>query len=351
MNPDQIFDSLVRNALDFLDHAIHDFDRAPKYSVIHFCAAVEMLLKARLMREHWSLVVSKKENANLHKFIEGDFISVTLDESRSRLRDIVGQVISDEAFKSFSVLSKHRNKMIHFFNAGLEGDTKAKADIVAEQCRAWFYLHRLLRNNWRDHFDTYLAEITKADVAMKAHGKYLGAKFEALKDELAAKVKDGCSPKNCSVCDYRAALPDDIDNHIETLECLVCDHTEIQVTLDCPHCSEDIEVAGEGFAKCPNCGGAIEPKHIANVLTDHQEAHRAIKDGDDRSKTASCGACEGYHTVVFRETFYFCAACFDISESVEDCEWCNEPNTGDMEDSYFNGCSHCDGHSGHIRDD
>jgi hypothetical protein len=351
MNSDQIFDSLIRNALDFLDQAIRDFDRAPKYSVIHFCAAVEMLLKARLMREHWSLVVSKKENANLHKFIRGDFISVTLDESRSRLHDIVGQVISDEAFKSFSDLSKHRNKMIHFFNAGLEGNTKAKADIVAEQCRAWFYLHRLLQKNWRDHFKKYHAEIAKADVAMKAHRKYLGTKFEALKNELAAKAKAGCVPKVCSACGYKAALPDDLDNHIKRLECLVCDHTEIQVTLDCPHCSEEIKIVGDGFAMCPKCGESIEPEQIADALTDHQEAHRAIKDGDDRYDTANCGACEGYHTVVFRETFYFCAACFDISESVEDCGWCNELNTGDMEDSYFNGCSHCDGHSGHIRDD
>jgi hypothetical protein len=351
MNSDQIFDSLVRNALDFLDHAIRDFDRAPKYSVIHFCAAVEMLLKARLMREHWSLVVSKKENANLHKFIGGDFISVTLEESRSRLRDIVGQVVSDEAFKSFSDLSKHRNKMIHFFNAGLEGDTKAKADIVAEQCRAWFYLHRLLRESWREHFLSYSPEITKADAAMKAHRKYLGTKFEALKNELAAKVKDGCTPKSCGACGHIAALPDDLDNRIETLECLVCDHTEFQVTFDCPHCSEEIEVVGEGFAKCPKCGESIKPEQIVDALTDHEDAYCAMKDGDDRHELANCGICEESHTVIYRGNFYFCTACFDRSEDVQNCEWCNEPNTGDMEDSYSSGCSHCDGHWGHIRDD
>ena len=50
----EIFDSLARNAFDFLNRAILDFAESPKYSVIHFCAAVEMLLKARLMCEHWS---------------------------------------------------------------------------------------------------------------------------------------------------------------------------------------------------------------------------------------------------------------------------------------------------------
>ncbi len=351
MNADQIFDSLVRNALDFLDHAIRDFDRAPKYSVIHFCAAVEMLFKARLMREHWSLVISKKENANLQKFISGDFVSVTLDDSRSRLRDIVGQVISDEAFKSFSDLSKHRNKMIHFFNRDVEGDAKAKAGIVAEQCRAWFYLHRLLRENWQDHFENYRTEFAKADVAMKAHRKYLGTKFEALKNELIDKTKDGCLPKGCSACGYEAALPKELDNRVKTLSCLVCDHTEFHVTFDCPHCSVEIEAVGEGFATCSKCGESIEPEHIADALTDHRGTHRSIKDGDSSGDLANCGMCEGYHTVIYRGSFYFCTACFDKSEYVQECAWCNESNTGDMEDSYSSGCSHCDGHLGHTRDD
>ena len=40
----EIFVSLTRNAFDFLERGIAEFDKAPKYSVIHFCASVEMLL-------------------------------------------------------------------------------------------------------------------------------------------------------------------------------------------------------------------------------------------------------------------------------------------------------------------
>ena len=49
MTHHDIFDSLTRNAFDFLERGIAEFDKSPKYSVIHFCAAVEMLLKARLI--------------------------------------------------------------------------------------------------------------------------------------------------------------------------------------------------------------------------------------------------------------------------------------------------------------
>ncbi len=122
MKQHDIFNSLTRNAFDFLERGIDEFDRAPKYSVIQFCAAVEMLLKARLMKEHWSLIVSKPEQANLAKFMAGDFASVTMDEARARIRDIAGEDIADDALNSFRALANHRNKMIHFFHADVDGD-------------------------------------------------------------------------------------------------------------------------------------------------------------------------------------------------------------------------------------
>jgi len=42
---------LVDNALNFLDQAFNELRASPKYSVIHFYAAVELFLKARLLRD------------------------------------------------------------------------------------------------------------------------------------------------------------------------------------------------------------------------------------------------------------------------------------------------------------
>lgn len=345
-----IFDSLTRNAFDFLERGITEFDKAPKYSVIHFCASVEMLLKARLMKEHWSLIVSKPDQANLAKFMAGDFISVTLEEARVRIRDVANEDIGDDAYNSFRALANHRNKMVHFFHHGLDSDEKAKAQIVAEHCRSWFHLHRLL-NRWDHYFHDFGGDIARADRAMKGHRKYLAAKFKALKAELGAAREAGNAPKACSACGFKAAIPDDLDDQIALLRCLVCDHTETQVELDCPHCDEPIVMANEGYATCEHCGESIEPEHLVDALTDHAAAHIGIKDGDDSWEPANCGSCEGYHTVVKRGDYYFCASCFDISDHIEQCGWCNEPNTGDMEHSYSVGCSHCDGKAGWEKDD
>ena len=350
MTHKEIFDSLVRNAFDFLERAINEFDSLPKYSVIHFCAAVEMFLKARLMREHWSLIVSKPEQANYAKFMSGDFISVTMDEARARLRDIASVDIPKEAFDSFRVIAKHRNKMVHFFHADVDRAGKAKQQIVSEQCRSWFYLHRLL-DRWRAHFADFKGDISRTENLMKKHRMYLGAKYKALKPVLEKEKKSGNHPKKCNACSFKAAIPEAIDEEIATFSCMVCDHSEVQVEIDCPHCSRKISIAEEGHGRCRHCKGEINPEHLVDALFDRAAAYRAIKDGDGDFDPANCGECCGYHTVVLRGGVYFCANCFSISDDVEYCQWCNEPTTGSMENTYLSGCEHCEGKAGWEADD
>lgn len=347
MNQNDTFEALARNAFDFLERGIDEFGTAPKYSVIHFCAAVEMLLKARLMKEHWSLVVSKPEQANLAKFMDGDFMSVTMDEARARIRDIAGDDIADDAFNSFRALANHRNKMIHFFHADVDGDDRAKAQIVAEHCRSWFHLHRLL-NRWNTYFGDFGAEIARADRSMKKHRKYLSAKLKELKPTLDASRKAGNKPLICSACGFKAAIPEELSAQIASLRCVVCDHAEIQVEIDCPRCNEAVVIVGEGYAKCAHCGGSIEPEHLVAALTKDVVG---TTDYFDTGLPANCGNCEGHHTVVECADGYFCVNCFDTSDRVEQCDWCNELNTGDMESSHSNGCGQCDGQWGHVKDD
>jgi len=296
------------------------------------------------------LIISKPEQANLTKFMTGDFISVTLEDARARIRDVAGEEIGDDAHASFRALANHRNKMVHFFHHGLENDENAKAQIVAEHCRSWFHLHRLL-SRWKDFFLDFGREIARADRAMKGHRKYLAAKFKALKPELDAARKSGNAPKACSACSFKAGIPDAIDDQIVSLRCLACDHTEIQVEIDCPNCGESVVFANEGYATCMHCGEAIEPEKLLDVLTDHDLAHVAIMDGDDGWEPANCGNCDGHETVVRRGDHYFCAICFEISDRIEECQWCGEYNTGDMENSYLAGCNQCDGKAGWDKDD
>src|SRR5437867_1497094 len=142
-----MFDLLVKNAIDFLERAIAEIEERPKYSIINFFSAVELIFKARLMTEHWSLVIAKPENANLRKFKEGDFQSVNLDQTVARLKNISGENFTDHELRTFETLRKHRNKLVHFFHpASVENPDAVTLEVaVVELCRGWWFLHRLLK--------------------------------------------------------------------------------------------------------------------------------------------------------------------------------------------------------------
>ena len=106
---------LIENAFDFLEEAIKKIEKKPKYAVIHFQAAVELFIKARLMDEHWSLVIAPRTEPDWDRFLVGDFRSVSLRDAATRLKKVVGRGLTTEEYDAFDAVTTHRNKMVHFF--------------------------------------------------------------------------------------------------------------------------------------------------------------------------------------------------------------------------------------------
>ncbi len=194
ITPIVLLERLVENALDFLTRAISEFQGAPKYSIIHFSAAVEQFLKARLMAEHWSLVVSNRQEADWGKFTGGDFQSVTIYEAVSKLEKVARSGLSKEAYSAFDTIAKHRNRAIHFFHTA-HTNTQAQKElqkIAKEQLRAWFYLHRLLQNQWSNVFDPWLAQINSIEEQLKSYREFLSLVFEEVMPKIK-ECKNACS--------------------------------------------------------------------------------------------------------------------------------------------------------------
>ncbi|MGV9693776.1 hypothetical protein ACWDUX_32290 [Streptomyces sp. NPDC003444] len=112
----------VRNGMDYLLSTVTYLtqgqqppgDRDLKYAVLHLHAATEVLLKARLVREHWSLVFSDIRQVTESKFHEGDFVSVTVEATMDRLRDIVGLDIGEANRIAIKKLTRTRNALTHY---------------------------------------------------------------------------------------------------------------------------------------------------------------------------------------------------------------------------------------------
>ena len=205
-----MFGHLVSNALDFLTQSISEIEQKPKYSVIHFHAAIELFLKARLVAEHWSLVVSPKKEADWKDFISGKFVSVTLEEAAKRLDKVVQSGLSEKQLKSFRAVTKHRNKMVHFYHDAetTEAGEQRIRSIVKEQLTAWYFLHDLLTSQWVKIFGEWKDQIAILDTKVRKHHEFLKVVFDMLKPQIVADKKDGYEFKECLSCGFES------DKHI-----------------------------------------------------------------------------------------------------------------------------------------
>ena len=60
--PDKAFHRLTLNAMSFLRLATSDYANRANQMAIRVYTAIELILKARLLHEHWSLMVSQRPN-------------------------------------------------------------------------------------------------------------------------------------------------------------------------------------------------------------------------------------------------------------------------------------------------
>ena len=344
MKSADLFESLVQNGLDFLKSAIADFQKKPKYSVINFYSALELFLKARLMAEHWSLIVAKDPDRS--RFEAGDFVSVAFEEAIRRLDKIVGSQIQDNAVKAFDTVRKHRNQMVHFFHAS-QNDKNTIEKIAAEQLSAWYELNQLMLTHWAKIFEKYKDEFLKIEEDLNDHRKYLEAKFNALKQKIGKEKKAGVQFVECQSCHFAAGRVSVLIGDLHRASCLVCNRVHDWLDITCPTCGVVTPFEGSDRWECEN-GHQLSEGDLIDLLDEDKSDPYS---GEVSFTPANCGNCDGFHTVITYKDEYVCISCLDHSEGIEVCGWCNEGNSGDMEDSFWAGCNQCSGNMGHQRDD
>jgi hypothetical protein len=350
MKHGQMLERLVDNALDFLDRSLHDFDAAPKFSVIHFYAAVELFLKARLLAEHWSLVVTKRQDPDIKRFLNGDFQSVSLEEAADKLDKVLLSPLAPSELAQFRNLAKHRNRMVHFFHEASTGHDVdiLKQQIAMEQLKAWYLLNRLLMDRWDNIFGKWKSQLDKVTAGLNRHHEYLQIVYEHKLPEIAARIKKGDIIDECLSCGFKAAKVKKIFGELKKIDCLVCQFSGELLLVDCPDCDHSVAFINDGFSKCVECGRKIEPNELAKLMSKDKIG---TKDYFESGLPASCAECESIETVIEFKDEYLCTGCFNIykSEDLHQCEWCQTLNAGNIPDSFWKGCVVCEGRAGHER--
>lgn len=351
LTPNLLFERVVKNAVDFLEHALDEIERSPKYSVIHFCAAVELFLKARLMAEHWSLCVSKRQEPDWEKFKAGNFESVNLSDAAERLAKVVRSGLTRDELRYFLRVAQHRNRMIHFFHEASDkaGSDALRQQIAAEQLNAWYLLYKLLTARWEDIFEQYADLFEKLNTKMQKQKKYLDVVYRNIKPDIDREKHSGVSFCECPACGFVALRRSDDVGSLEDESCRVCGYSVSMLVVECPNCDSLVVFLNEGFSSCGKCERQFEPDDLVEILT---EDLNLDKDDLLMGGWAHCTACDGYHTVVPFDYSYICCCCFTLydDEDINQCGWCSDMNAGELEESYSSGCVACEGRTGRDRD-
>lgn len=350
-----LFTSMVESAFEFLNKALDEFKESPKFSTVHFAIAIELFLKSRLMKEHWSLLVEKTDNADRNAFFQGTSKTVNPEAAIQRLAKIACDPIPEEARKVFLAIAQHRNRMVHFVHGGTNGNpdeaTAELEKVVAEQCQGWRQLQLLLEKNWSKHFAKFEQEIANVEFAMQKHRGYLQAKFESKTDTIKVHLTDGGKVKSCGTCGFASVLIEAITEAVSSASCLVCWYSGTIVDLDCPTpmCHQHFEFDSEQGppAHCPSCNATIADWVPEALDTGEFVTKDNMMDHYDKN----CPDCGGSHTVVEHFDGFICTECFEYSGEIGICGWCGEGQLGGVTDhSEYAGCEFCDGRAGWDKD-
>ncbi len=244
--------------------------------------------------------------------------------------------------------------MIHFFHEAHSTDenNQLKQQIVKQQLNAWYFLHRLLTEQWEEIFSKWSQEIIEIDRSLRKLHEFLDIIFENCQTKIIGLKKSGHIFTNCPSCGFEAKHHDNELNISYESECLVCGLNDQCLQIECTDCGSNVIFENSGYSTCEKCSKKFDPKALADILIDKGAAYVAAMDGDNSLDAGNCSECEGYHSVVKTENEeYICANCLEVFDSLELCQWCNDPNTGEMGDSYAMGCNFCEGYAGWHADD
>ena len=337
-DPEKTFNELVENAVDFLKRAVDEVKSFPKYSIINFYTSLELFLKARILKEHWSLVITRSKDPDIDKFLDGDFQSVTLDHSVMILDKTLKQPISKQAHAIFKELGNHRNRAVHFYHADLMNNPN---DIIFIEIQSWIYLYQYLTEAWKIEFQKYKTAIDDLNERIKDLKKYYHAVY-VTKEESIKRLESEKGHK-IMICDVCGQHSMDLGRELYkpgNARCHVCNkNIDFMISIECPNCSGLVMFTWDGSAVCPSCGKQLGSEELIEILE---------RDGDfiddNIGLVANCNDCGSIESVrAINDGRYFCFDCFTYHDKVELCECCNTYNTGDMTMSYVMGCESCDG--------
>ncbi|MCX4411253.1 hypothetical protein OG840_59715 [Streptomyces sp. NBC_01764] len=249
-SPTQLDFPPIRNGVDYLLSAVDHlgFDRTDprgiKYAVLHLHAAAEVLLKTRLVREHWSLVFDDPGQATERAFRSGGFKSCTLTQAVVRLRNIAGITITAKEDEALGDLGRDRNALQHY---GLTHNARA---VEARAGRVLDFLVRflddvLLPGLGLDETNAIGADMVRVRDRLTTVRAFITQRLRRLNGDLQGREE---RTVRCPHCEQLTMIAEG-----ETNRCLFCRAVDTTAEMMAYVFLGTPEDAGSLIGICPTC--------------------------------------------------------------------------------------------------
>ena len=207
-------ETLLQNALAFLGRGIEgttdaedeeDSHQALSFAVVDVAVALEVMLKARLVREHWTLILSTPNRETQQRLLSGEAKTVSPEEAIKRLADLVSlDLKATGPCKSFmeeiTHIFKYRNRAAHF-SLSQTSDEAIKAQLV----NALAFAVAFLGEEWPEHSDE-VATLTRSVSSLK---EFVSKRMDSLEEVLSG----ASTVVRCPYCFQAALVVEEVGIH------------------------------------------------------------------------------------------------------------------------------------------
>ena len=279
---------LLDNSLDFIlyaaEHVGQNSPRSWKYAIIHLIAGIELLLKARLELDHWSLVFQEIDKANRGSFESGDFRSVDLESSLNRLGRISSVSITKQDENQLRRLKKIRNMLEHF---SIDIDLTQVKSLMA---KGLSFAVTFYNNHLKDEVGDSESSVI-GDIISHLH------KFEEFVSERLVSIRpdidESSIVKDCPKCSQDTLVVQDD----AILHCYFCEFDIDATTLAEQRTETEVDI-------CPECGHEA----LAFIIYNNEVAgYECMACGQEYDQLHRCGSCGS----LYEGDGVICSQCMD----------------------------------------
>jgi hypothetical protein len=304
--------SLLENALDYILDAVQQLQSSRpskkriKYGIVHLWSGIELLLKKRLMDEHWSLIFRDTNKADRKALESGEFVSVNFDDALVRLKNICNVDLANYK-EALNKIREDRNRLEHF------QIVLSKLEVVSNLAKAWSFILDFTVSHINLNNDPQAMELfDKIREKMILHEKFITERMQSIEPELQ-KVKSEQYPY--TIVDCPACFQDTLLLKGGVCECLFC-----KTVFDWETAMEKWLILREGYNRYYDKDRLIDPL-ITECPECEFEALYRFEDGDAQPPDPA-------------------AICFHCGSSFSFCRWCHYKDSDpDDENSYCKECS------------